>query len=232
MYYYNWQIDINKKSATLNIDGESRLFHFNVKLQVYNSYIIDTKRYINRAFGLTSKEPILKFNSLYKKLKVSYFNETLKPSTTYDKNGIKMFHIEDNIFVSKYGDISIFNNGKFYNTDYRTILKLINVNIPVNLVKLTLFNKKELIYNDYTIDTINQTINKIKYYKDENLGFDILSLNNSSVAIYYYYNIVDTNCKTGKDLKLLNILVEALYWGKANYITFGKVKKGIYEKTN
>jgi len=66
-------------------------FHFNIKLQIYNSYIIDTKRYINRAFGLTSKEPILKFNSLYKELKVSYFNEILKASTTYN-NGIKMFH--------------------------------------------------------------------------------------------------------------------------------------------
>lgn len=215
----NWNIDIENKiisskdldfSFEFEIEFEFRKWHLRSKEIVFKSE--DEKEKANKLF-----------KSLQTEFKVLKYIETLKFDGFGDWNYMKMFHLEDNIYVSEDGEICTLEADGFYETSFRTSAFPISEETSKNLVMMTIYNDDEIVkYKDFEIDDSEETINDIPYMYNIEDDFEEIKVNDSVIRAYDDYIIKkDVN---DKDKELLEALVYVLIYGNKNFLTWNEVK--------
>jgi hypothetical protein len=181
------------------------------------------------------------FKLLHLTEKVEFLNET-------DDNDVKMYKIEDNIYVSRNGEICLLTATGFEDTDYQTAITNIDENISKNLIKSTIYDSENIKYNGHIINTLTETIDNIKYLEFDSFDFEdedlddfeeqgltkedgellindecnILKINDTKLYIYDNYSSF-SNENNLQDIELLETLEEVLYDNKMDFITWDEL---------
>lgn len=247
-----WNIDINNKTAELK--NEDIILKFIYDLELENGTFIIKKKATLEESQLDSqaaaKIPKLmrilgdEFKLLHLTEKVEFLNET-------DDNDVKMYKVEDNIYVSQYGEICILNQFGFEDTDYQTAITNIDENIPKNLVKSTIYDSENIKYNGHIINTLAETIDNIRYFEFDSEDFEpelddfeeqgltkedgellindecnILKINDTKLYLYDNYSSLSSE-EDIKAVELLEILEEVLYDDKMEFLSWKEVLEKI-----
>lgn len=110
-----------------NIDIENKIASFKENEVIYKiSFEIEFKEFLNiktnRVIKDNNKIDILKMHNYMRNLGdeliLLHFEEKLIFNGYKDGNGIKMYQIEDNIYMDEEGTLNILNIDGFYYTDY------------------------------------------------------------------------------------------------------------------
>lgn len=132
-----WNIDINKKIATFN--DESIVFSFEFEI-VFDEYLeINQKNIIenNKKIDLLKMSTYMR--SMGHEISLVHFAEKLKFDGETDAEGIKMYRLEDDIYVDEFGTICILNEMGFEDTEFMCDINVNDIeNTPVNLAKLVI----------------------------------------------------------------------------------------------
>lgn len=227
-----WDIDINNKIAALKDNNIKFKIKFDIEIR--NDYlVIKQEEVLEKDFpsNLNSEELSKKMAKLMSSLgdELNYLHLKTKLGDTKlgDINKIKMYQVEDNIYVSEDRQICVLNPDGFYGTDYVTSLPLINEEIATNLVKLSIYDYDDLVtIGDYEIDLDDNTINDTKFIYEIEDDYEYIRVNDSFVYVYDEDEIDEGNIKK-EDKELIELLIKILINGYRNHITFNELKENI-----
>lgn len=216
----NWEVKINeKKVSSKDIDFS---FDFDIEFS-FNSWHLVAKEinYKNEKEQQLINSNFKSFSSEFKNL---YLNEKLEITKFSDWNNIKMYHLEDDIFVSSDGNICILRDDGFYDTEFMTSVYPINEDTSKNLIKLSIYDDNEIVkFKNFEIDDIINEINQISYKYEIEDDYEFISINKSS--IYIYDEFIKRDIKD-EDKELIEALVSVLIFGNRIFLKWSDV----YEK--
>lgn len=245
-----WSIDINNKIAELKNEDILLKFKYDLELLESGTFIIKKIETIEESqldAQAAAKIPKLmrilgdEFKLLHLVEKVEFLNET-------DANDVKMYKVEDNIYVSQNGEICLLTATGFEDTNYQTAIINIDENIPKNLIKSTIYDSESIRYDGHIINTLAETIDNIRYFefdssdfenddlddfKEQGLTLDdgelllndecnILKINDTKLYIYDAHSSISSE-EDIKAVELLEILEEVLYDNKMEFLTWSEV---------
>lgn len=133
-----WDIDIDNKIASFKDD--EIVFKARFELEADESIAFNFIEVLEN----NEKIDIMKMNSYMKyfsdEINLLHFNEKLKFDGQSDIDGIKMYCIEDNIYVDEEGVLNVFEDNEFHYTDYYVDIVFDNMeSTPKALVKLSVY---------------------------------------------------------------------------------------------
>lgn len=241
-----WNIDINNKIAELKNEDILLKFIYDLELMGAGAFIIKKIATLEESqldSQAAAKIPKLmrilgdEFKLLHLTEKVEFLNET-------DDNDVKMYKVEDNIYVSQNGEICILNQFGFEDTDYQTAITNIDENIPKNLIKSTIYDSENIKHNGHIINTLAETIDNIRYFEFDSEDFEpelddfeeqgltkedgellindecnILKINDTKMYIYDAHSSISSE-EDIKAVELLETLEEVLYENKMEFLSW------------
>ena len=216
----NWEVKINEKKVSSKDTDFS--FDFDIEFS-FNSWHLVAKEinYKNEKEQQLINKNFKSFTSEFKNL---YLNETLGNTKFSDWNNIKMYHLEDDIFVSSDGNICILKADGFYDTEFMASVYPINEDVSKNLIKLSIYDDNEIVkFKNFEIDDSINEINQISYKYEIEDEYELISINSSS--IYIYDEFIKRDIKN-EDKELVEALVSVLIFGNRNFLKWSDV----YEK--
>ena len=216
----NWEVNIDEKKVfSKDIDFS---FEFDIEFS-FNSWHLVAKE-INYKNEKEQQLINSNFKSFASEFKNLYLNETLENTKFSDYDNIKMYHLEDDIFLSKDGNICVLKADGFYDTEFMTSVYPINENTSKNLIKLSIYDDNEVIkFKNFEIDDSINEINQIPYKYEIEDEYELISINKSS--IYIYDEFIKRDIKN-EDKELIEALVSVLIFGNRNFLKWSDV----YEK--
>lgn len=249
-----WDININEKTAELKNEDILLKFIYDLELMGDGTCIIKKIATLEKSeLDAKAAAKIAKllrilgdeFKLLHLTEKVEFLNET-------DDNDVKMYKIEDNIYVSQHGEICLLTTTGFEDTDYQTAITNIDENIPKNLIKSIIYDSENIKYNGHIINTLAETIDNIRYFEFDSSDFEnddlddfeeqgltkedgellindecnILKINDTKLYIYDAHSSISSE-EDIKAVELLEILEEVLYDDKMEFLSWKEVLENI-----
>lgn len=216
----NWEVNINeKKVSSKDIDFS---FDFDIEFS-FNSWHLVAKE-INYKNEKEQQLINSNFKSFASEFKNIYLKDNLGTTKLSDDRKVKMYHLEDDIFVSSDGNICVLKADSFYDTELMTSVYPINEDVGKNLIKLSIYDDNEVIkFKNFEIDDSINEINKIPYKYEIEDEYELISINKSS--IYIYDEFIKRDIKD-EDKELIEALVSVLIFGNRNFLKWSDV----YEK--
>lgn len=216
----NWEVNIDeKKVSSKDIDFS---FEFDIEFS-FNSWHLVAKEinYKNKKEQQFINKNFKSFTSEFKNL---YLNETLGITKFSDYDNIKMYHLEDDIFVSKDGNICVLKPDGFYDTEFMTPVYPINKDVSKNLIKLSIYDDNEIVkFKNFEIDDSINEINNIPFIYEIEDNYELISVRESS--IYIYDDFIKQEIKD-EDKELIEALTSVLIFGNRKLLKWSDV----YEK--
>ena len=137
-----WNIDINKKIASFNDDRIVYSFEFKI---VYDGDLKNKKKKIienNNKIDLFKLHTYMR--SLGDELKLIHFEKKLQFNGITDGAGVKMYQIEDNIYLDEIGTICLLEPFGFEDTEFICDINTSEIeNTPVALAKLVIAHEDD-----------------------------------------------------------------------------------------
>lgn len=216
----NWKIDIENKKISLNESDFS--FDFEIVFDFNNwSVVPKAIAYKNEAEKELVSNAIDSFKSEFR---VLHLLEKLGKTKVADGNKIKMYKLEDNIYVSKDGQICTFHSDSFYDTPFFTSVYPIDENTNINLVKMSIYCEDDIIkFKDFEIDDSINKINTTPFIYKIKDDYEFIKVNKSHIFIYDEFAKKDI--QTSEDKELIEALVNVLIYGNKNFLTWNKFKE-------
>lgn len=156
-----WIIDINKKIATFNDDIIVYSFEFET---VYDgTFEIKQKTILEN----NNKIDLLKLHtymrSLGDEINLINFKKKLEFNGETDADGIRMYQIEDNIYVDEIGTICVLDTLGFEDTEFMSDININEIeNTPVELAKLVIALEDDMEDDRKSNDIEYITFEKLK----------------------------------------------------------------------
>lgn len=137
-----WNIDINKKIASFNDDRIVYSFEFVIVydgvLEIHQKKIIENNNKID-LFKLHTY-----MRSLGDELNLIHFEKKLQFNGITDGAGVKMYQIEDNIYLDEIGTICLLEPFGFRDTEFICDINTSEIeNTPVTLAKLIIAHEND-----------------------------------------------------------------------------------------
>ena len=145
----NWEVNINeKKVSSKDIDFS---FDFDIEFS-FNSWHLVAKE-INYKNEKEQQLINKNFKSFASEFKNIYLKDNLGTTKLSDDRKVKMYHLEDDIFVSSDGNICVLKADGFYDTELMTSVYPINEDVSKNLIKLSIYDDNEIVkFKNFEID--------------------------------------------------------------------------------
>lgn len=216
----NWEVNINEKKVSSKDTDFS--FEFDIEFS-FNSWHLVAKEinYKNEKEQQLINSNFKSFSSEFKNL---YLNEKLEITKFSDWNNIKMYHLEDDIFVSSDGNICILKADGFYDTELMTSVYPIDENTSKNLIKLSIYDDNQVVnFKGFYIDDSINEINQIPYKYEIEDDYEFIKVNKSH--IYVYDEFIKKDIKD-EDKELIEALISVLIFGNRIFLKWSD----IYEK--
>ncbi len=213
----NWEVKINeKKVSSKDIDFS---FDFDIEFS-FNSWHLVAKE-INYKNEKEQQLINSNFKSFASEFKNIYLKDNLGTTKLSDDRKVKMYHLEDDIFVSSDGNICVLKADSFYDTEFMTSVYPINENTSKNLIKLSIYDDNEIVkLKNFEIDDSINEINQISYKYEIEDDYEFISINKSS--IYIYDEFIKRDIKD-EDKELIEALVSVLIFGNKNFLKWSDV---------
>lgn len=130
-----WDIDIDNKIASFK-DNEA-IYRFKFDVEDDEALIIKKIATLEDNNKIDTSKMHTYMRYLGDELSLLYFNDKLKFSGETDWDDVKMYKIEDNIYIDEAATVVILNATGFEDTDYMCDIDIDNIEeTPINLAKL------------------------------------------------------------------------------------------------
>ncbi len=151
-----WDIDIDNKTATFKDD--EIVYKFKFEIEYDGAIIIHSKKVLedNSKIDLTKMHSYMRY--LGDELNLIHFDKKLSFDGETDWDDIKMYKIDENIYLDEEATIVVLGIMGFEDTDYMCDINIENIeNTPINLAKLLVCYDDEE-YNYITFNELKKQI--------------------------------------------------------------------------